>query len=99
MNKAEMADRLAARTGMNEVAAKDAVDRVFRDDRRGSCKWRRSADRGNRNPRHQEPAGPHRPQPADRRGDLRIGVEITFVQGREDTQGRSERRREAVASD
>ena len=29
MNKAEMADRLAARTGMNEVAAKDAVDSVF----------------------------------------------------------------------
>ena len=29
MNKAEMADRLAARTSMNEVAAKDAVDRVF----------------------------------------------------------------------
>ena len=26
MNKAEMADRLAARTGMNEAAAKDAVD-------------------------------------------------------------------------
>ena len=29
MNKAEMADRLAARSGMNEVAAKDAVDSVF----------------------------------------------------------------------
>ena len=29
MNKAEMADRLAARTGMNEAAAKDAVDSVF----------------------------------------------------------------------
>ena len=29
MNKAEMADRLAARTGMNEAAARDAVDSVF----------------------------------------------------------------------
>ena len=29
MNKAEMAERLAARTGMNKVAARDAVDSVF----------------------------------------------------------------------
>ena len=29
MNKVEMADRLAARTGMNKVAARDAVDSVF----------------------------------------------------------------------
>ena len=29
MNKAEMADRLATRTGMKKAAAKDAVDSVF----------------------------------------------------------------------
>ncbi|MDE0335490.1 MAG: HU family DNA-binding protein [Defluviicoccus sp.] len=29
MNKAEMADRLAARTGMSKSAAKEAVDGVF----------------------------------------------------------------------
>ena len=29
MNKVEVADRLAARTGMNKVAARDAVDSVF----------------------------------------------------------------------
>ena len=29
MNKVEMTDRLAARTGMNKVAARDAVDSVF----------------------------------------------------------------------
>ncbi len=29
MNKAEMADRLAARTGLGKAAAKDAVDGVF----------------------------------------------------------------------
>ena len=29
MNKAEMADRLAARTGLNKTAARDAVDGVF----------------------------------------------------------------------
>ena len=29
MNKAEMADRLAARTGLNKAAARDAVDGVF----------------------------------------------------------------------
>ena len=29
MNKSEMADRLGDRTGMNKVAARDAVDSVF----------------------------------------------------------------------
>ena len=29
MNKGQMADRLAARTGLNEAAARDAVDGVF----------------------------------------------------------------------
>ena len=29
MNKAEMADRLAARTGLDKAAARDAVDSVF----------------------------------------------------------------------
>ena len=29
MNKVEMAERLAARTGMNSVAAREAVDGVF----------------------------------------------------------------------
>ena len=29
MNKGEMADRLAARTGLNKAAARDAVDGVF----------------------------------------------------------------------
>ena len=29
MNKVEMADRLAARTGMSKAAARDAVDSVF----------------------------------------------------------------------
>ena len=29
MNKAEMADRLAARTGLNKVGASDAVDSMF----------------------------------------------------------------------
>ena len=29
MNKAEMADRLAARTGLNKAAARDAVDTMF----------------------------------------------------------------------
>ena len=29
MNKAEMADRLAARAGLNKAAARDAVDSVF----------------------------------------------------------------------
>ena len=29
MNKAEMADRLAARTGLNKAAARDAVDSMF----------------------------------------------------------------------
>ena len=29
MNKVELAERLAARTGMNKVGAKDAVDGVF----------------------------------------------------------------------
>ena len=29
MNKAEMADRLATRTGLNKVGARDAVDSMF----------------------------------------------------------------------
>ena len=29
MNKAEMADRLASRTGLNKVGARDAVDSMF----------------------------------------------------------------------
>ena len=29
MNKAEMVDRLAARTGLNKAAARDAVDSMF----------------------------------------------------------------------
>ena len=99
MNKAEMADRLAARTGMNKVAARDAVDSVFAtigealangDEVRISG----FGTFGNRN----RPARTGR-KPANRRGDLDIGVEITVVQDREDTQGRSERRREAVTSD
>ena len=30
MNKGEMADRLAARSGLNKAAARDAVDGVFK---------------------------------------------------------------------
>ncbi len=29
MNKSEMADRLAAKSDMNKVASRDALDRVF----------------------------------------------------------------------
>ena len=69
-----------------------------RDDRRGSCKWRRSADRGIRDVQCQDPTYLHRAQPPDRRGNFDIGVEVSLVQGGEGAQGCSERRRDAVTA-
>ena len=99
MNKAEMADHLAVRTGMNKVAARDAVDSVFATigEALANGDEVRFAGFGTYGTRNR-PARTDR-NPPDRRGDLDIGVEITVVQGREDTQGRSERRWQAVTSD
>ena len=96
MNKAEMADRLAARIGLNKGRRKGRGRRRVRDDRRGSGEWRGGADRGLRDVRCQDPGGPYGPQPPDRRGDLDIGFEVTVVQGGEGSQGCGERRTKAV---
>ena len=46
-------------------------------------------DRGLRDIHRQDLAGPYRPQPQDRRGDLDIGFEVTVVQGGEGNRNHS----------
>ena len=87
MNKAEMAGRLAARTGLSKAIAREAVDGVFAaiGDALangeevgiagfGTFGTRSRAARTGRNPE-------------DRRGRFGIGVDIADVQGREDAEG------------
>ena len=82
MNKGEMADRLAARTGLNKAAARDAVDGVFEtigealangDEARiagfGSFGTRSRAARTDRNPR----TGEHVSIPASRSPAFKAG--------------------------
>ena len=76
MNKVEVADRLAARTGMNKVAARDAVDAVDSvfatiGEALANGDEVRIAGFGTFAARTR-PAS-NRPQPPDRRGDLDIG--------------------------
>ena len=96
MNKAEMADRLAARTGLNKAAARDAVDSMFAviGEALANGEEVRIAEFGTFTARTRP--GPYRPQPQDRRGDLDIGFGVTVVQGREGNQGCGERRPEVV---
>ena len=95
MNKTEMADRLAARTGVSKGAARDAADGHPRH-RRSACRWRGCPSAGIQDLRHQEPASPLRTQPKDRRGRFDIGVHIADVQGGEDAEGHRERGRGIV---
>ena len=60
MNKAEMADRLAARTGLSKAVCQGSGGRCVRGHRRRSCQWRGSADCGIRELRHQKQTGPYR---------------------------------------
>ena len=87
MNKTEMADRLAARTGLSKGAAKDEVNGVFAIVGEAPAVGEEVPAAGVRNLRHQEPAGSYRTQPADRRGRCDIGVHIADVQGGEDVEG------------
>ena len=98
MNKGEMADRLAARTGLSKAAARDAVDGMLATIGEALLNGEEVPDRGIRELRHQEPAGPYRPQPEDRRNRINICVEVSRVQGRQDAQGCGERGSEAVTS-
>ena len=94
MNKAEITDRLAARIGLNKAAARDAVDGVFATIGEALANGEEVRIAGFGDVRCQDPGGPYRPQPPDRRGDLDIGFEVTVVQGGEGTQGCGERRNE-----
>ena len=96
MNKADTADHLAARTGLNKVGARDADDSMFavigealangekvRIAGFGTFSARTRPGRTGRNPK-------------TGRGDLDIGIEVTVVQGGEGNQGCGERRPEVV---
>ena len=87
MNKADMADRLVARTGLSKAVARDAVDEGFAaisdaladgDQVRitgfGTFGIRSRPARTRRNPR-------------DRKGCILTGVDIADVQGRGDAEG------------
>ena len=78
MNKAEMADRLAARTVLNRAAARDVVDSIFAviGEALANGEEVRIAGFGTFTARTRP--GPYRPQPQDRRGDFDIG----FATGR-----------------
>ena len=78
MNKAEMADRLAARTVLNKAAARDVVDIIFAviGEALANGEEVRIAGFGTFTARTRP--GPYRPQPQDRRGDFDIG----FATGR-----------------
>ena len=96
MNKAEMAERLAARTGLKMAGARDAVDSMFTviDEDLANGEGVRVAGFGTFH--RQDPPGPYRLQPPDRRGDFDIGFEVTVVQGGEANRGCGERRQEVV---
>ena len=96
MNKAEMADRLAARIGLNKAAARDAVDSVFATTGEALANGEEVRIAGFGTFTARTPAGSYQPQPPDRRGDLDIGVEVTVIQGGEGTQGCGERRPKVV---
>ena len=96
MNKGQMADRLAARTGLNKAAARDAVDGVIETIGEALANGEEVRIAGFGSFVHQEPAGPYRPQPKDRRSGFDTGVEVSRVQGGQDAQGCGECRLEAL---
>ena len=96
MNKAEMADRLASRTGLNKAAARDAVDSMFATTGEALANGEEVRVAGFGTFAARTRPDPYRPQPQDRRVDLDIGFEVTVVQGGEGNQGCGERRPEVV---
>ena len=87
MNKSELAERLAVRTGMSKAAAKDAVDGVFETIGEAPGEWRRGTDPRLRHVRHPEPAGAHRAQPRHGRAGRDRGLDRTGLQGGQDAEG------------
>ena len=66
MNMVEMADRLAARTGLSKSAAKEAVDGVFGAIGNAIGDGEEVRIAGFRGLRHHAQLGPYRTQPQDR---------------------------------
>ena len=99
MNNAEIADRLAARTGLNKAAAKDVVDNVFVT----ICEALADGDEvrlaGFSTFAARTRTSPHRPQSPNGRGDVDIGVDVSIIQGGEGAQGRGERRPKILTAD
>ena len=96
MNKAEMADRLAARIGLNKAAARDAVDGVFAtiDEALANGEAARIAGFGTFAAKTRAARTGRNPQTGEA---ISISaVEVTVVQGGEGTQGCGERRTKVV---
>ena len=89
MNKAEMADRLTGRTGLDKAVAREAVDGGFAaiGGALADGEEVRISGFGTFGTKSQEQTGPYRPQPEDGRGSFGIGVDIIDLQGREDAEG------------
>ena len=96
MKKAEIADRLAARTGLSKSVVKEAVDGAFAAIGDALATGEQVRTSGVRDIRHQEPAGPHRAQPEYWSDGLDIGVDTADIQGREDAEGCCTRRSRVV---
>ena len=91
MNKSQIADRLAGQMGLSRSAAAGAVDCSVRDHRRCTREARGGANRRIRHVRDEEPAGPHRPQSANRRNGVDTGLGSARLPGRQGAQGGRER--------
>ena len=96
MNKSDISDRMADRMGLGKTAARDAVDSVFEAIGRGPCEWGGGADCRVWNLRGQEPGGPYRAQPADRRGAVDTGFDGAGIQAGQGTPGCREGRKWVV---
>ena len=90
MNKTEMTDRLAARTGLSKGAAKDAVDGVFAIIGEALVDGEEVRLPGFGTFGTRSRPGPYRTQPEERRGRFDTGVHFADVQGGEDAEGHRE---------
>ena len=86
MNKAEMADGLVARTGLGNVAARDAVDSVLEIIGETLAGGEEVRIGGIGDLRHWKQIGPYRTEPQDRGGRSDTGVGVADVQGGEDAE-------------
>ena len=92
MNKADIAGRLAGRTGLGKAQAANAVEAMFAAIGEALAESEDVRVAGFRDVRGEEPSGTGRAQPAHRRGGVDTGLDGAVVQGGQSAPGRGERR-------